>query len=236
MKLLPRRAPRASAREDMLLEDCVAAKFGRVLPHGLARAIGLELAIVHALFERSRAEVVAPRGGDAAARLTGYMATSPMKLIVLAYPLLLLGDTLVVHALVPSRWGALHVVLIVISLYSYVWLIGLYRTMTLRPHALDQGAFHAHKGILGSATMDLANIDAVESLPESAVRTLPRRGENSVARLDVAGSPRVLITLREAVVCKRYFGPAVSSRRVLVSADDASALCDQLHRASRPRA
>lgn len=203
------------------LEERLEPILERVFPGVLARVVAGECAVVRSVFARAR-----DRAPADTVRSFGYMAESSLKLFVLACPLLLIGDVLVVHALLPARWLAAHVVVTALSVYGCVWLIGLYRTMTLRPHTLDAVAFHAKKGILGSISIPRADI--ASAIPLGDLVAPPKGTERRATRLDVAGSPRILLSLRSAVGGKGFFRPLAPSDRIVVSADDPSALCEAL--------
>jgi hypothetical protein len=151
----------------------------------------------------------------------GYAADSPLRLLLLAYPLFLAGDLLAVHALVPARWILVHVALAVLAVYGFFWLLRGHRSMIRCPHRIDGEWLHVYRGNLGSAAIPVA--DVVSALPLEAGCAPPA----GAARLDVRGAPRVLLSLRAPVACRTMLGTRPADALV-ISADDPAALCSAL--------
>jgi hypothetical protein len=88
-----------------------------------------------------------------------------------------------------------------------------------------------HRGIFKSARVPLCSIAG------AAVRGGEADAEVAgVARFDVAGAPRVELSLREPVVPRGVLGGLPPADRVLLSADEPGALIRALaDRARRPR-
>jgi hypothetical protein len=204
------------ARRDGPLEERLASTLDRVLPPGIARFIAGECAIVAAAFA---GEGRAHGGGDA--RSFGYVAESPLKMFVLAFPFLIVGDELLAQVVVPSTWVAVHVLIAASSLYGYVWIIGIYRTMTARPHLLGATTLRLHRGILCSA--EIARDDVLSAAPLGD-EARPARA----ARFDLPGAQRVVLSLKSPVACRGLFAPRAPASTLVVSVDDPAAFCDAL--------
>jgi hypothetical protein len=115
-----------------------------------------------------------------------------------------------------------HVVIAALSVYGFVWLLGVYRTMVARPHVVDGAYVHVHRGILGSARIPLTEVATAVTLPEGDLEP-PRDAEGKRAHhLDVQGQ-RLLLVLRQAAPCTGYLG-AADARRIVVSATDTDGL------------
>jgi hypothetical protein len=194
------------------LEERLEAVLARLLPETIARVLAMECAILAAVFGAKP-----PRAPAEGERAFGYAEESFLRILVLAYPVLLVGDEAVVMAFLPPRWFVLHVVIAALSAYGWVWLIGVHRTMVQRPHVVGAEVVRVHRGILGSAVIARADIAGARVIG-------PEEKKGGAARLDVAGVERVLVTLRRPIAWRGFFG-AGSAERVLVSAEDAAGFC-----------
>jgi hypothetical protein len=197
-------APEALSPE--LPEVLLAAHLARAFPAPLARRMAVELTIARAAFGRSRRLRLA---GPAFA----YTNESPLKLLVMAFPMLALGESLVMMAVLPRHTGV-HVAIAALALYTFAWLLGVYRTMTARPHVLDAGVLRVYRGILGSAALPVSDIERVETVPEGDKIAMSR----GVVRMDVGGR-RVRLVLRTAMTCATYGGDKRATQ-VVVSVDE----------------
>src|SRR5262245_56653545 len=118
-------------------ERRLAARLARVQPEPLARWLAIEWVIARAAFVgdgMAGATAASSRG-----RAFGYAEASPLKLVVMAYPLLLVGDATVLYAVLPRVGLALHALVAALGVYGFVWLLGVHRTMLGRPHVVDAG-------------------------------------------------------------------------------------------------
>ena len=200
---------RAPHEKGALPEEALAAALTRVFPARFARFLATECIILRSIFPWRRAE--------SSGRSFGYTAESLFRLIVLSYPVLILGDFALTFTLIPRSWVALHVIHAALAAYGFVWLVGLYRTMLLRPHTVEDGVLRLHRGVLASATIPLEAIARVESVDEDA------KVEGRPARFDLRGAPRFLLSLKAPAKVTGFFGGREADRLV-VSADDAAGL------------
>jgi len=150
----------------------------------------------------------------APARSFPYATEGPVRMALLSYPLLVVGDQAVAWALIPSGWVVLHAAVAALGVAGFLWLLSLYRSMVGRPHSIDGAMLHLHRGNLRSAVVKLDDVMEAARVDAEAIARLPE----APLRLDLGGE-RVLLTLREPVAGRR------ASRTVLVSAEDPGALC-----------
>jgi len=188
-----------------------------LVPAAIARVVVRELGIVRAAFGFERA---APPGGQS----FGYGADGPLKMAILSYPILVIGDELLAMAFIPARLVAAHVAVAAAGIYGFVWLLGLYRSMQARPHRVEQATLRLHRGILGSMVVSLEDIVGAAPVEPEEIARLGR----STARLDLGGD-RVLLTLREPITLRGAFRSR-TARTLVVSADDPRGLCSALAR------
>ena len=207
-----------SVRHEAPSEDRLARALGRALPHAVARMLAVEWVIARSAFA-GRGAAASAREGE---RSFAYAPESPLRMLLMVYPLIVAGDTLVLWAILPPRLAYVHVVIAALSVYGFVWLLGVYRTMVARPHVVDGAFVHVHRGILGSARIPLAEVETAVTLPEGDEEPPRDAGGARAHHLDVQGQ-RVLLVLRRPATCSGYLG-AASARRIVVSATDTEGL------------
>jgi hypothetical protein len=150
-------------------------------------------------------------------------ASGPLKMALLAYPLLILADEAVAMAVIPAHLVLAHVVVAASGVYGFFWLLRLHRSMVARPHAVSTDDVTLHRGHFGSASVARSEIVSAVPIDVEALARLPERP----ARFDLGGE-RVLITLRAPRTYRAKLGRESRSRTIVVSADEPSALCEAL--------
>jgi hypothetical protein len=194
-------------------EERITQSVERVVPAAIARFAAFELGILRAALGPA-ARVPREEG----AQRFAYGAESPLRPFLLVYPLLAFGEELVAAVCIPSRFVAVHVVLLAVGVYGFVWLLGVSRSMRARPHAVTADAVAFHRGILAFAVLPRASVVSVRPVEREDIRALPEKP----GRLDV-GPPRLLVSLRDPVACGGAFGKR-AVRSVVVTADDPAGL------------
>jgi len=63
------------------------------------------------------------------------MDRSSLKAVLLSYPLLLLGDAIVLQAVVPARLVLLQIVHAVLGVLGFIWLLRAYRRQPRDPES-----------------------------------------------------------------------------------------------------
>ncbi len=200
-------------------EARIAAAFEAFVPPRAARLMALELVMLGSaicfLFGGFRKP--APPGFSLH-RETFLRAFLPVL------PLLIPTDLFLIHALFPRMAPWLRWFLHVSTVYSVLWMIGLYATLKQRPHQVDETFVSLHMGLLGSLRLRKDQILSAAPLPEFDDDWTKRDYMQGVHKLVRTGAPAVELRLTEAVVSTGLLGP--SSRRcdrVAVSVDDPSA-------------
>ena len=141
-----------------------------------------------------------------------YHRESALRLLLPALPLLLVGDALLFEFVVFPRLSlGLAIVLRVCSLYSLVWLVGMYALQRTNPHVLANGTLTLHRAHVRTFAIALDQIVSIEVVPELADDWKKRAYMKGALRLDVPGP--TLLELRSH-----------AGERVLFSVDDPSAL------------
>lgn len=200
-------------------EARIAAAFEAFVPPRAARLMALELVMlgsaIRFLFGGFRKP--APPGFSLH-RETFLRAFLPVL------PLLIPTDLFLIHALFPRMVPWLRWFLHVSTVYSVLWMIGLYATLKQRPHQVDETFVSLHMGLLGSLRLRKDQILSAAPLPEFDDDWTKRDYMQGMHKLVRTGAPAVELRLREAVVSTGLLGPS-SHRcdRVAVSVDDPSA-------------
>jgi hypothetical protein len=207
-------------------EDRIAAAFEAFVPPKAARLMALELVMLGSalrfLFGGFR-EPAPP--GFSLHQETFLRAVLPVL------PLLIPTDLLLVHTLSPrmSPWGRwlLHG----LTIYSLLWMVGLYATLKARPHQVGAASVSLHMGLLGSLKLQRNQILSAAPLPEFEDDWARRDYLKGVRRFVRTGAPVVELRLSEAVAGRGLLGPdAQPCDRVAVSVDDPSAFLTALGR------
>jgi hypothetical protein len=200
-------------------EDRIAAAFEAFVPPRAARLMALELVMLGSAlrflaggFRKS----VPP--GFSLHRETFLRAFLPVL------PLLIPTDLFLLHALFPHMAPGLRWFLHLSTLYSVLWMVGLYATLKQRPHQVGETSVSLHMGLLGSLQLRRELILSARPLPEFQDDWAKRQHLKGMHKLLRTGAPTVELRLAEPVVGTGPLGPG-SRRldRVAVSVDDPAA-------------
>ena len=151
--------------------------------------------------------------------------------LALEIMLLIPTDLFLIHALFPRMAPWLRWSLHVSTVYSVLWMIGLYVTLKQRPHQIDETFVSLHMGLLGALRVRSDQILAAAPFPEFDDDWVKREYMKGMHKLLRTGAPAVELRLAGPVACTGVMGP--SSRRydrVAVSVDDPSAFLAALGR------
>lgn len=108
-----------------------------------------------------------------------------------------------VHILIP--WDTVRIVVLVLSIWGLVWMVGLLASLTVYPHLLTPTAIRVRYGAGTDVEIPWAEVTAVSHERrdlESTIRTLQPRETDRGTNLQVAvsGQVNVHLTLREPTV------------------------------------
>lgn len=200
-------------------EERIATAFEAFVPPRAARLMALELVMlgsaIRFLFGGFREP--APPG-------FGLHKETFLRAFLPVLPLLIPTDLFFIHVLFPRMAPWLRWFLHGSTVYSVLWMIGLYATLKQRPHQVDETFVSLHMGLLGSLRLRKDQILSAAPLPEFDDDWTKRDYMQGVHKLVRTGAPAVELRLTEAVASTGLLGP--SSRRcdrVAVSVDDPSA-------------
>ena len=124
-------------------------------------------------------------------------------------------------------WPLVRVLFLLGSIYSTLWLVGLYAGMKMYPHRLAAGGLHLYQGLQAGATIPYTQIAAVEAVRHKSpggkdgLQAVPAEG---AAYLAVGGRTDVTLHLRQPVVIAGLLRPTPPVTTVYLAADDGPAL------------
>lgn len=204
------------------LEDGLALILPRPIAHLIALEPRLWACLFRWLFRRAR-----PGPDD-----FPYHRDSPfgafLVLVLLTTPI----EIFLYELLIPWAW--LRLILLVASLYAFVWVIGFYASLVTLPHRLTPDALVLRYGLLAEARIPYAAIASVERARRKAPKErdglmLSRAGDT--ASFAIAGTTTLTLHLRTPIALQRLTGSASAVSTIHLTADDP----DRLVRALRER-
>jgi hypothetical protein len=207
-------------------EDRIAAAFEAFVPSRAARLMALELVMLGSALRFLG-------GGFREAAPAGFSLHQEtfLRAFLPVLPLLLPADLFLVHALFPRMAPWLRWILHFATVYSVLWMVGLYATLRQRPHTVDESSVSLHMGVLGSLTLRRDQILAAAPLPEFDDDWAKHEHMKGMHKLLRTGAPAVELRLTEKVACTGPLGPgAHRSDRVAVSVDEPAAFLAALGR------
>ncbi len=205
-------------------EERIAAAFEAFVPPRAARLMALELVML---------------GSAVRFLLGGFRSPAPpgfslhretfLRAFLPVLPLLIPVDLFLIHVLFPHMAPWLRWFLHGTTLYSILWLVGLYATLRQRPHQIDETSVSLHMGLLASLQLRKDLILSAGPLPEFSDDWARRDYMKGAHRLLRTGAPAVELRLSEAVSGMGPLGPGSRHLdRVAVSVDDPSAFLSAL--------
>jgi membrane protein YdbS with pleckstrin-like domain len=162
------------------------------------------------------------------ARSFHYSALSTLGLtsaVVLGLIVLEGGITGFLARLTPWPW--LSPVLIIVSLYAAVWIIGIYASLRAFPHLVAEQGLLVRYGVLGEAWIPWREVDEVVKervVSPGGMDGLSTKG--GIATLAVGGRTTVTIRLRSPGSVKGFLRETADISLVRVAADDTDGFID----------
>lgn len=192
-----------------------------LVPEPVVRLVGHELRLLASLV---RWVARRPEGvGGAAARAFGHARDQAAYLYGFAFVCVV--ETVGMSWLL-APWPLVHAVVLVLDVYTVLFVLGLHAASVTRPHVLDADALRVRQGAHVDVVIPLERIGAVRHEPRFSH---PR--QEGVLDLPVASQTSVTIELTEPVTAVRLLGNRYPVRTVRCHADDARALVEAVRRA-----
>jgi hypothetical protein len=199
------------------LEAIERAIPGQLFAPAVAKLLVGEIAILYyALFSwRKRPHV--PEG----ARAFGLDKSTGFADLLMVVAFASVFEIVPVHLLL-HRWSAVAAwIATAVSVYGAIWLVGLARSIALRPAWVSDEIFEVRYGLLFRARIPVAQIASVErsggTTATEPFTNVPRRGE-----------PNLFLTFAEPVDAESLFGFRKRVSRIALAADDPNELAEAL--------
>ncbi len=128
-------------------------------------------------------------------------------------------------------WPLVRVLFLVASLYSSVWLVGLYASMKMYPYRLTADGLRLYQGLLASGAVLYTQIASVEAVRHKSpggkdgLRAIPAEG---AAYLAVGGRTDVTLHLRTPTVIAGLLHATAPVTTVHLAADNGAAFAQAL--------
>ena len=130
--------------------------------------------------------------------------------IYFALGVVVLGEGIPLHFVLPRGWAIASLVL---HVYTLLWLLGDLRAMQLRPITVSRDTLHLRIGLKWEADIPLSEIESVE---------LTQKAEGR--KLAVLGSPNLVLRLRKPHDLHGLFGIQRTARTLSLQVDEPGAL------------
>lgn len=123
-------------------------------------------------------------------------------------------ETVGLHVIV-GHWSTVAAWIIMgVSIYSLLWLVGDYHALRLHPILLDPDHLYLRTGLRWRATLDLAQI------AELCVASKQDKRAQGYINMGVWGEPRLVLVLRQPVIVRGLFGLQKQALRIGLTVDD----------------
>lgn len=219
LALMAHRLWRLPPEPGVLPEDHLAKPLETFLPPRAARLIAMECVVLGMglRFLLGGWRTVPPAG-------FGYSREAVLGALLPVLPLLLLGDLTLLEILLRRLAPGWRVLIHLLDLYGILWMLGLWSAMRLRPHQIRDGILHLHLGFIRRASIPLASIETVETVPHFMDDPEKAAFRRHAYILAAAGPPQLLLKLRDPLPATGLFGPLRPQARVILAVDEPQAM------------
>lgn len=204
-------------RREMILDLVMHPAVRRVLHSEMRIVATLPVAALRALRRRDR------RGDEA-----GYAGGNNELAVALALTPVVLAETAAVHLLLPDGLGVVKIALLLVSLYSLLWLVSWAVGLRAFPHRVIRGELRARLGQLYEARVPLDAITATEVRPEVVGRRTELVLADGRAAMAVGGRVALHFEMARPVTVNRPFGEPVRVTKLSIAVDDPAALVERV--------
>jgi hypothetical protein len=157
-----------------------------------------------------------------------YFDGSKIALAAVIVTLAIVPDGLAVWLLIPHKLWLLSPLLIVLEVYSALWLFGLYGSMVSRPHVIGDNGAVFNNGWLQTVQVPCSLIESAEAIGPLRRREL-RRLDRAAAILAFGGTPVVRIRLLGVVSATGWYPTKTAS--LFVASNRPASLAERLNQA-----
>lgn len=156
------------------------------------------------------------RQGVGGGRAFGY--ASGQSALLMGFTFVCVVETVVMSVLL-SRWPAVHHVVLVLDVYTVLFVIGLHAASVVRPHVLEPGALRVRKAAHLDLRIPLEGIAAVRR-----ELRLTHEKADGVLDVEIGGQTTVTLELAEPVTYTTFLGRRREVSLVRLYTDEADAL------------
>lgn len=190
-----------------------------VLPRSVARLVTHEPRIFAALFRWSFRRVKLGEGEFSYHRRSLLRSLMPMLVFVLSVELF------VVHLLVHlfSPWGWLTWTLLILEIYAFFWILGLYASLVTLPHKLEETGLRLRYGVFVEGFIPYSQIMDVtikERKAPSNADALQHSVEDDALYLATSGKTHLALVLHAPATVRGFIGQSKLASHVYLAADD----------------
>lgn len=209
---LARRAFRASRSQGADGQEALNKALSAVLPTPVAKVMGMEFGLFRALWRWMRRKPDAPEGHKV---LTYGSEIKPiMWVMVFLVPL----EILAVELLIP--WLTVRIILLVLSVYGSVWLLGFIAAITVRPHTVGDGKIVLRFAHFTQIAIPLELVESVRTARHSGYRRAISISDGVLA-MPIGDSTTLSVKLRKPyAVAPKPGRPTQEVREVRFAADN----------------
>jgi hypothetical protein len=189
---------RTARRQEIYLIDALDAGVRRTL--GDYPAMSLLVTEITLVFLACFGWLISFKPTRAGQRAFSYHRTSLYPIILVVMLALMAIETVGVHLLL-QKWSDLAAWIVTgLSIYSLLWIIGDFQAARLHPIVLAGDRLHLRLGLRWRVTIDIADIEGIRK-PLRADEKRP-----DYVRFALAGTPQLVLRLKQPVVVKGLFG------------------------------
>ena len=160
-----------------------------------------------------------------------YGKGSPLGMLVFMVVLTAPVEVVFWELLVPWAW--LRWVLLVLSVYSVLWLVGLYASRVTLPHRLEESGLRLRQGLFAEVFVPYAEVEGVEKKRRKAPKDgdgLQSSPEGDAAFLAIAGRVDLKLALRSPLTVRGFFRDTGPVCTVHFAADEPERMLRELRR------
>lgn len=149
-----------------------------------------------------------------------------------AFVLLLLfitpAEIAIVHIFLPWMW--LKWILVILAIYAFLWMVGIWLSLSVLPHRLKSDGLYLSIGILANGFIPYSKIASADSKKTGnlGVDGLKVDENTKEAFFFINGETDVLIKLKEPLTFKMWISQTKPSAQVHIAVDDAGAFVKAL--------
>ncbi|MEV4329803.1 hypothetical protein AB0K02_04560 [Streptomyces sp. NPDC049597] len=207
-----RRAFKTSRRQGADGQEALSQALSAVLPAPVAKAMGAEFGLFRALWRWIRRKPDAPEAHE----ILTY--GSEIKPIMWAMVFLVPLEILAVEFLVP--WPVVRFILLALSVYGTVWVLGFIAALSVRPHIVGDGKVVLRFAHFTQITVPLELVESVRTTRHSGYRRAVQIADGVLA-MPIGDSTTLSVRLREPYPVELKPGkPTQEVREVRFAADN----------------